>query len=210
MSDRYSPAPWQRRAVRVLAIVFLALGVHRTATMVLPLAAPSFMVMEFAFGEDGIRIGAAPLELLPDDQRAAVQADPAAQARYAARLSDMAVRLRLWAIELIGRLPELALMYCMGIALWRSARPQPGAALSGIPWLLRASLAGVALALVTPIAEAFRTGLLLHGVIPAPAFYLDLDLDKLEAQLLFAAGAWAATWTIASGLRARAELETIV
>jgi hypothetical protein len=84
------------------------------------------------------------------------------------------------------------------------------AALSGVPWLLRASIAGVAMALVVPLAEGFRTGLLLQGVVPTATLDMNIDMDALQRNLLFAAAALAATWTISSGLRARAELAEIV
>jgi hypothetical protein len=151
-----------------------------------------------------------PYILLPIGVRTQVEPAPAARARFEQRLDDPQVRLRLFLVELVGRLPELAIMYCVGIALWRSSRGSVDAALSGVPWLFRASIAGVAFAILTPPIEAVRTGLLMEGVIPTSAFELDLDLDALKQNLLFAAAALAATWTISSGLRARAELAQIV
>lgn len=210
MYDSYSLTPRRAQAVRVLAVIFLALGVHRTATLALPLVAPSYMVMSLEFDTAHWRVGPDPLSILPAEARLEVEPDAAASARYAARLADAGVRRRLFVIELLGRLPELAVMYCVGIALWRASRPDTGAALSGVAWLSRAAVAGVALALVTPVAEAARTGLLLAGVVPTPALNFVIDLDRVEQHLLFAAAAWAATWTIAAGLRARAELADIV
>lgn len=210
MQDRYSLTPFRMRAVRVLALVFLALGLHRTATLALPLVAPAYMVMSLDFDAAHWRIGPDPLSILPPEARLQVAPDAAARARYAARLADAGVRHRLFLIELLGRLPELAVMYGVGIALWRASRPGADAGLSGVPWLLRAAGAGVMLALVTPVAEAARTGLLLAGVVPTPALNFKIDLDRVEQHLLFAAAAWAATWTIASGLRARADLADIV
>ena len=196
--------------MRVLALIFLALGVHRTVTLALPLAHPAYMGWFLEYDAGSLRIGPDPLVLLPTESRVQVESDARARARFGERLKARPVRLQLFAIELFGRLPELALMYCLGIALWRSSRPGADAALSGVPWLLRAAAAGVALALLTPVAEAVRTGLLLRGVVPTATFDFHVDFDTVQRNLLFAAAAWAATWTIASGLRARAELAEIV
>lgn len=210
MQDRYSLGRSKARLVRLLACVFLLLGVHRTATLALPLVAPAYMAMSLDADAEGVRIGPDPYWLLPAETRARIDPDRAARARFEARLNDRGVRWRLLLIEVVGRLPELTLMYCVGIALWRSSRAGVDAALSAVPWLLRAAVAGAALAIVAPVAEAFRTGLLLDGVIAAPTLYFQIDLDEMERNLLFAGAAWAATWAIASGLRARADLADIV
>jgi hypothetical protein len=210
MQDKYALNRRRAFAVRVLALIFLALGVHRTATLALPLVAPAYMGYSFEVDEKGQRLRPDPYILLPDAARLQVEPHPGARARFEARLEDRQVRLRLFLIEVAGRLPELAVMYCIGIALWRSSRPGVDAALSGVPWLLRASIAGVAMALVVPLAEGFRTGLLLQGVVPTATLDMNIDMDALQRNLLFAAAALAATWTISSGLRARAELAEIV
>lgn len=210
MQDRYSLERGRARAVRLLALVFLLLGVHRTATLALPLVAPAYMAMSFDLEDGQFTIGPDPYWLLPPELRSDVERVGPAHTRFEARLEKWAVRWRLLLIELVGRLPELALMYCVGIALWRSSRAGVDAALSAVPWLLRAAAAGAAMAIVTPVAEAFRTGLLLDGVIPAPTLFFHIDFDEVERNLLFAGAAWAATWAIASGLRARADLAEIV
>ena len=209
MQDRYSLAPARLRAVRLLALVFLLLALHRTATLALPLTAPAYMGMQFELGGDW-RVEPDPFVILPPERRAGAAATPGARARFDARLDDRGVRWRLLLIELISRIPELAMMYCVGIGLWRSSRPGVDAGLSGLPWLSRAAIAGVALALLTPVADALRSGLLLTGVVPVATFDLYIDLDVLQRHLLFAAAALAATWTIGAGLRARAELADIV
>lgn len=210
MQDRYSLDRTRARAVRVLALIFLALAVHRTASLALPLVAPAYMGFTAEFDAEGQRLRPDPYRLLPAAARTQVEPDAAARARFESRLNDDGVRLRLFLVELVGRLPELAMMYCVGIALWRSSRAGVDAGLSGVPWLFRASIAGVAMAIVTPVAEAVRTGLLLEGVVPTATFDINIDLDAVQQNLLFAAAALSATWTISSGLRARAELADIV
>jgi hypothetical protein len=210
MQDRYSLGRGRSRAIRALGIIFLVLAAHRTATLALPLVAPAYMGWGLALDAGSTRVHADPYILLPPPARARVEADAAAKARFEARLDDRGVRWRLFLIELVGRLPELALMYCVGIALWRSSRPGVDAALTGVPWLVRASVAGFAMAILTPLAEGVRTGLLLTGIIPTAAIDLNLDMDAMQRNLLFAAAALAATWSISAGLRARAELAEIV
>jgi hypothetical protein len=196
--------------VRVLALVFLALAAHRTATLALPLVAPAYMGVMFEYEAGRAQLRPDPYVLLPVAARTQVEPDAAARARFESRLNDRGVRLRLFLLELAGRLPELAVMYCIGIALWRSSRPGVEAALSGVPWLLRAAIAGLVMAVATPVAEAVRTGLLLSGVAPTATFDINIDLDEMQRNLLFAAAALAATWTISAGLRARADLAEIV
>ena len=210
MSDDHLIGSRRARAIRLLALIFLLLGVHRTATLALPLAGPSYMGWAAEYEEGSWRVSADPLVLLPAEPRGAVIANRAARERFERRLDDRGVRLRLFLIELLGRLPELALMFCLGIALWRSSRRGANAALSGTVWLTRAGLAAVALALVTPIAEGFRTGLLLQGILETAPVDLHVDFDAMLRNLLFAGAAWAAAWTIAAGVRARAELAEIV
>ncbi|HEX8533970.1 MAG TPA: hypothetical protein VF662_07360 [Allosphingosinicella sp.] len=196
--------------MRVLALVFLALAAHRTATLALPLVAPAYMGVMFEYEAGRAQLRPDPYVLLPVAARTQVEPDAAARARFESRLNDRGVRLRLFLLELAGRLPELAVMYCIGIALWRSSRPGVEAALSGVPWLLRAAIAGLVMAVATPVAEAVRTGLLLSGVAPTATFDINIDLDEMQRNLLFAAAALAATWTISAGLRARADLAEIV
>jgi hypothetical protein len=196
--------------VRVLALVFLALAVHRTATLALPLVAPAYMGVMFEYEAGRAQLRLDPYVLLPVAARTQVEPDAAARARFESRLNDSGVRLRLFLLELAGRLPQLAVMYCIGLALWRSSRPGVEAALSGVPWLLGAAIAGLVMAVATPIAEAVRTGLLLSGVAPTATFDINIDLDEMQRNLLFAAAALAATWTISAGLRARADLAEIV
>ena len=196
--------------MRVLALVFLALAVHRTATLALPLVAPAYMGVMFEYEAGRAQLRLDPYVLLPVAARTQVEPDAAARARFESRLNDSGVRLRLFLLELAGRLPQLAVMYCIGLALWRSSRPGVEAALSGVPWLLGAAIAGLVMAVATPIAEAVRTGLLLSGVAPTATFDINIDLDEMQRNLLFAAAALAATWTISAGLRARADLAEIV
>lgn len=198
------------RFVRILALIFLVLGVHRTLTLVLPLVAPEYMVMSLQWDANGVHFGADPYSILPAEVRTQIEPDAAARTRFAVRMADGGLRWRLFLLELVGRIPELALMYCMGIALWRSSRPGPDMGLPALPWLTRAAAAGVALALLTPLVDAARTGLLMKGVILRERFYLYVDLDVVERHLLFAAAAWVACWTIAAGLRARQELTEIL
>jgi hypothetical protein len=198
------------RAMQVLALIFLALAVHRTATLALPLTAPAYMGWSLEYDGGNVAVSPDPFVLLSADTRTAVEKDPAANSAFRQRLDDRAVQLRLFLIELAGRLPELALMYFAGVGLWRMSRPGTRSALAGVPWLMRAAAAGAALAIVTPVIEAVRTSLLLQEVVPDAGFELYVDVDTVLRSLLFALAAWSAAWTISSGLRARADLAEIV
>jgi hypothetical protein len=196
--------------MQVIALIFLALAVHRTATLALPLTAPAYMGWSLEYDGGQATVAPDPFVLLSAATRTAVERDPGANAAFRERLNDWPVRLRLFLIELAGRLPELALMYFIGIGLWRTSRPGTCSPLRGVPWLMRAAAAGAALAILGPVIEAARTSLLLQGVVPGVGFELYVDFDTLLRSLLFAAAAWSAAWTISSGLRARADLAEIV
>jgi hypothetical protein len=69
MQDKYALNRRRAFAVRVLALIFLALGVHRTATLALPLVAPAYMGYSFEVDEKGQRLRPDPYILLPDAAR---------------------------------------------------------------------------------------------------------------------------------------------
>jgi putative transcriptional regulator len=119
--------------MQVLAVIFLALGVHRTATLALPLTAPAYMGWSLEYDRGEVTMAPDPFVLLSADTRTAVEKDPAANSAFRQRLNEPAVQLRLFLIELAGRLPELALMYFAGIGLWRTSRPGTRSALRGVP-----------------------------------------------------------------------------
>lgn len=210
MDETYQLGTRRVRAIRLLALVFLLLGVHRTATLALPLVEPAYMGWLATYEDGTLKVAADPFVLLPAEPRAAVMADAAARERFGSRLDEPGVRAPLFLIEFVTRLPELALMFCLGIALWRSSRRGTDAALSGTIWLARAGLAAVSMALLTPLGEGVRTGLLLQGVVATSPVDLHVDFGALLRNLLFAGAAWAAAWTISAGLRARADLAEIV
>ena len=197
-------------AMRLLAILFMVLAGHRALTLALPLVAPKYMVMELSCGRGGCGLGPSPFLLLSSEGRTLVGPDSATRARYMAHLEDPELRLRLFGSELIERLPELALYLCLALALWGLARPSGDSGLRGLAWLLRASLAALALAVVSPVAAGIQDVMLLTGVVPDDQITFYVDLDQVQRNLLLAAAAWAAAWSIRAGIRAQAELSSIV
>ena len=199
------------RAVRVLAVIFMILAGHRVLTLALPLFAPQYMVMELSCGSGGCTVGPSPFLLLSSSEgRHLLAPDPAVRARYMAHLEAPELRLRLFGTELIARLPEVALFFCIAMALWGLARPGGDSGLRGVAWLVRAAMAAVALAVVAPVAAGIRDVMLLTGVVPDDRITFYVDLDVVQRNLLLAAAAWAAAWSIRAGLRARAELSSII
>lgn len=210
MSDVFSLNGAKRAAVRCLALVFLLVSAQWTVSLALPILAPGYMATSIEWSGEGVSLTPDPLELLPPDARARIAAAPGGALRFEQRIDQPSIRFWLFAIELVGRIPAIAAFACVGIALWRFARAPAIEALSGVPWLLRASASGIFMVLVAPISAGLRTGLLLDGVAPTALLDLHIDVDAFLQSLLIAAAAWVATWSIEAGLRARTELAEIV
>lgn len=209
MQDNNYSRCWRHRATRALAVVFLLIGLYRTATLAWPLIDPEHMAILIDFGPPPT-IEPYGIDLLTPEQRVVVERSPATVARYHARLADPAVRARLFGYELTARLPQLLLLWGLGIALWRLARPGADAARRAMPWLVRATMGGVIYAAVSPVIETLRNQMLLTTVVADADNGFLIDLEPITYGLLFAGAAWAATWAIAEGVRARAELDAIV
>lgn len=207
--DRYSLSRGKRRVVRAIALLFFAAGALYVVDVPLPLVAPTYT--SWAWSDERGFFGD-PEALLPDEARVKLATDPAARARFLRRLHEPDVRVRHLLLGLTTSLPAIVILCGMGMALWRSTRDVPDAVESGLPWLMAVGWACVVLAVTLPIAEGFRTVLLLDGVIPTPpgGFWFDLDTGGILYTLLIAAGILAATWTISAGLKARADIAEIV
>lgn len=195
--------------VRVIALVFFLLAAEEIAEAALPLVAPQLIDPGWSV-ERGL-VGE-PDQLLPQAARFRIATHPDARARFLARLNDPAIRWRHFALTVAINGVVVVILAGMGLALWRSTRLVPNAVESGMPWLIAVGWACATFALGFPVADGFRSGLLLHGVLPhASPFWYDPDTgDTTYLLLLIAAGILAAAWTIEAGLRARADLAEIV
>lgn len=207
--DKYALSRGRRLVVRVIALIFFALGAVEIAEAPLPLVAPHLINPGWSsdrglFGE--------PEVLLPEPARFRLAARRETRERFLARLNDPGVRLGHILLSLAIDGQVIVILCGMGMALWRSTRLVQGAVESGLPWLIAVGWTCALFALTFPLIDGFRTGLLLHGVMPTPGrFWYDPDTGGITyILLLIAAGILAATWTIAAGLRARAELAEIV
>jgi len=205
--DRYALSSAKRAVVRLIAILFFAVGGFYIANAPLPLVAPQWTA--WSWSEDHGFVGE-PEAMLPDVARLKLAADPAARARFLERLHEPRVRVRHLLLDLTTSIPAIVILCGVGVALWRSTRQAADAIESGLPWLMAVGWACVVLAIALPLADGFRTGLLLQGVLPTPDFWFDIDTGGILYTLLIAAGILAATWTISAGLKARADMAEIV
>lgn len=207
--DRYALSRPKRMVVRAIALLFFALGIVEVAQLPLPAIAPH--LINPAWSSERGWIGE-PAAMLPEPARFRLANDAPARARFLARLQRPEVRSGHLLLSLAIDLPLLMILGGMGMALWRSTRLVPDAVESGLPWLMAVGWSCVAIAVGLPIADGFRTAMLLRGVIPAPArFWYDPDASgTTELLLLIAAGILAATWTISAGLKARRDMAEIV
>jgi len=199
----------KRAAVRVIALLFFALGAIEVAEVPLPLAAPRYINWSWS-ADQGVT--GQPEGLLPEAARFRLAADPAIRMRYTRRLETPEVRTLHFLLSLLIEIPVIVILWGMGMALWRSTRLMPDAVESGLPWLMAVGWACLAVSFGMPIVDGFRTAVLLQDVLPGhDGFWYDPDTFGLtEMMLLIAAGILAATWTISAGLRARADMAAIV
>ena len=209
MQDRYALSRSRRLVIRAIALIFFLLAVEELAETSLPLVAPHLIAPGWS-AEEGL-VGA-PDQLLPEMPRFQLATRPGARARFLTRLNDPATRWRHFALTIAISGLVVVILGGMGMALWRSTRLVPRAVESGMTWLIAVGWACAMFAVAFPVADGFRSGLLLQGVLPgAPSFWYDPDTSGTTyILLLIAAGILAATWTIEAGLRARADLAEIV
>jgi hypothetical protein len=207
--DRYALPPAKRLIVRLIALVFFALGLMEVTLLPLPATAPHFVNPAWDSRQGWI---GEPEAVLPEPARFRLAADPAMRARFVARLQEPSVRTMNFVLSLMIDLAVIVMLGGMGMALWRSTRLVPDAVESGLPWLMAVGWSCVAMAIGMPIIDGFRTALLLRGVMSAPTlFWYDPDSGgTTELALLIAAGILAATWTISAGLKARRDMAEIV
>lgn len=197
------------RAVRAFAILCFLLAGLAVGTLPTMLAAPQWLTFKIDCN-DGCRPKPEPLDQLSSEVRQVIANLPRADARMTAVMADPFWWWRLFGIEMLDTLPFAILFFSVGMALWRFGNREEHRDWSGIGWLQRATMAGVVMAITAPLAELLRDAVYLGALTDVEQFSYSIEFTEMFNHLLFAGVAWAATWALAAGLRARGDLAEIV
>ncbi|WP_322963033.1 hypothetical protein [Sphingomonas fuzhouensis] len=194
------------RAFAVLCFLLAGLGLGTLPTM---LAAPQWLTFKFDC-DDGCRPKAEPLDQVSSDVRQVIANLPKADARMTAVMTEPFWWWRLFGIQMLDVLPFTLLFFSVGMALWRFGNREEHRDWSGIRWLQRATAAGIVMAIAEPLAQLLRDAVYVGALTQMEEFSYSIEFTEMFNHLLFAGAAWAATWALAAGLRARGDLAEIV
>lgn len=204
---RYGLTASQARFANVVGAALLATAVLALASNLVLLwhAAPGFRC-----DASGCVGAVKALAAAPDDARAALAASPVALAGFTRYLGSWPVRLGLFAILVLQSLPFALLTGSVGFALRRLGGRAPESLRQALPWLRRAALAALALAIVTPVAQSLRAMLLFPGTPAGPMWWFEVDFVQTGQHLLLALTANVIVWAIAAGSEAERDASGFV
>ncbi len=197
------------RAVRAFAVLCFLLAGLGLGTLPTMLAAPQWLTFKFDC-DDGCRPKAEPLDQVSSDVRQVIANLPKADARMTAVMTEPFWWWRLFGIQMLDVLPFTLLFFSVGMALWRFGNREEHRDWSGIRWLQRATAAGIVMAIAEPLAQLLRDAVYVGALTQMEEFSYSIEFTEMFNHLLFAGAAWAATWALAAGLRARGDLAEIV
>jgi len=210
MSDSYSLSFRQARICRIAAALFAAAALVRAVSVATSISLAATPALEVKCGQAGCHAIERPELLLPEKERAAIVARPAAMMRLAAYAHRPAVRAGIAAINVAQAAPFVLLMLCVAAATWRLGARGVDDLTRALPWLRRASLAALAAAIVPPLADSLRTMLVLPGTPGGASWYFAIDLGPFMMELLLAFAAFIVSWALAAGNRARRDMAEFV
>jgi hypothetical protein len=150
------------------------------------------------------------IELAPEDTRAELSGSGTAQAAFERHLARPLVRAGLAAVELTRSLPFAALMLGIGMALRELATRKENDLARALPWLRRASLAAILMAVAEPVAASAQAMIAYPGTPTGPMWYVEVNFRDLAFDLLLALAAFAVVWALDAGSQAEQDMATIV
>lgn len=209
MRDGYSLSASQARVCRVAAGLFLAAAAVQALALLLSWLSPEAQVT-LRCAAAGCESFARPEAMLPGDLRAAVAASPDAMQRFIEYVRAPVTRIGLALLGLIGNAPIIALMLSVAAAMRRLAMRDADALAGALPWIRRASIAALFMALMPPVVTSLRVMLLMPGTPHGPGYYFALDLAPLLFNVLVAFAAFIVAWALAAGSRATRDMSEFV
>lgn len=209
MANAYSLSASQARVCRIAAGLFFAVAAVQAFALLLSWLSPDVHVV-LRCAAAGCESLTRPETMLPDDLRASVAASSDAMQRFAAHVRAPVTRIGLALLALIGNAPIIVLMLSVAMAMRRLAMCDGDALAGALPWIRRASIAALFMALVPPIVDSLRVMLLMPGTPHGPGYYVALDLAPLLFNMLMAFAAFIIAWALAAGSRATRDLSEFV
>lgn len=209
MARRYFMSRGRARAVRAFAVLCFLIAGAGVATLPTMVVGPQWQAFMIDC-DDGCRAKPQPLDQLSPEVRHVIANLPKASERMTAAMAEPYWWWRLLGIQMLDALPFTLLFFSVGMALWRFSNRQEHRDWSGMRWLQRATAAGIAMAIAEPLAQVLRDAVFLGAMTDVGAFSYSVEFTLIIERLLLACAAWAATWALAAGLRARGDLAEIV
>lgn len=210
MSYGYTLSLGQARICRIAAFTFLAAGLIRAAVVLAPFTIASAHGLDVKCMNGSCYVAERPDLLLPEEERAAVTASREATARLAAYTARPEIRAGLTAIDIVESSPFIALMLCVAAAVWRLGARQDDDLDRALPWLRRASIGALGVAVVLPFTQSIRAMMLFPATPSGPSWYFAIDFGPFLVGVLLAFAAFIVTWAIAAGSRARRDVAEFV
>ena len=201
MRTGYSLSIKQRRICRVAAALFLLVALTQIVAVAISWMVPGAQY-NMRCSDAGCVTTGTPELALPDDLRAQMQASPESVQQFERHVRKPHIWASLGVVNLIQLAPMMALLILVAVAMRRLGQDRPDAMAAALPWIKRASIAALALAIVPPFAAAARVMILMPGTPHGPGIYFSLDGGPLLINLLIAFAAFVVAWALEAGSRA--------
>lgn len=207
MSGIYSLSLARARFVRVAAAVFILIGLGSVVGTIGATIRPGLAVH---CGSAGCIDRTELIDLAPEDSRSKLATSKPALAVFERHVARPLVRLGLAATQMIYGLPFAALMIAVGLALRRLAARQGHDLGRALPWLRRAALAALFMAVASPIGDSLRAMILFPGTPSGAMWYIEVDFRRLAFDLLLVFAVLSVVWALDAGSRAERDVATFV
>lgn len=139
---------------------------------------------------------------LPDDLRVQMQASSESVQQFERHVRKPHIWAGLGMVNLIQFAPMMALLILVAVAMRRLGQDRPDAMAAALPWIKRASIAALALAILPSLAVAARVMILMPGTPHGPGIYFALEGGALLINVLIAFAAFIVAWALEAGSRA--------
>lgn len=198
------------RVCRALGYAFGLAALTHVASIVIAGLAPRFLSTVIVCRRGGCALTSSSAGLLSDSMRRAEMATPQAVTALDRYLALPPIRVQLFAAQLVMDLPMIGLLAAVAIGVHRLGQRRGDDVAHALAWFRRGAILALIAALLIPLAESFRTTLVLRAFEPAARFTLSVEVERSLLNVLLALVAMAVTWALAGGVKAERELSEIV
>ena len=189
-----------------LAVLFLAIGLARLVTSVLPLVDPVLTTARIECDPCTIRTD--PVLLLAPGMARQEGWRTGAQERIVERVGRPDVRLMLFSAQALRAIPFFVMFLALALALRSFARSGFNAA--AVRWLRRAALGAVGWTLAQPVSMSIRWTALSPITHGRDLTHVVFDGNELVVGMLIAGAVWVAVWVLEEAVVMKRDLEEYV